>query len=699
MLAPVPMIGAVAALLLIVNIAAVQFLAEQPHPDQSFYSQGDEVYLVSTGDRVVRLRSDQTEIRLQPLDLLEEPDVLSNKAALTDFFQRQSQIARILESGNGEIVTSQGVVPFSYHHEPLPGSLIFWIQLFVANISVLVATAVWTFQRANVAARHFAVTGVGLAISSMAAAIYSSRPLALDGQVFELLSYINFLGTSIFCCGFLCMMLSYPKPMFRFPVSAVWYPLVALPYLADYFGWIESLDVTRRMPAITTLILAASAIFVQWRRSKGDPLTRQSLLWFVLVTLSGSVVFIAIVFIPPLFLEAPVVSQGLAFLAFLTIYIGLAVGVARYPLFDLQQYWFKTMIWLVGGLVVISVNLMIVTLFGLSNLTALALIVISLFVVAVPLRAAGARYVFNRASRNFQHHLPQIVARMSESGEKNVAEIWKEQVMEIFQPLEMTRESISVVKPTVAKQGLGFVVPAIEGGASYHLTYADGGTRLFSSLDVTLVDTLKGLFEMNLSMNQIADQATEAERTRLRKDIHDSLGGRLLTIMHSAKDDRVAAESRQAMGDLREILAAVDSDTSVFGDAIDQWEIQLRDLVESSGAVFEWIVDRELARVETALSGRDRFNLGQMLRECVTNAVKHAGANLVSVSISALQGNLVAQVENDGVVSDPEDWVEGIGMRNLNARAEELGAQLQRSLVHDQVRIRILVPAKRLQSD
>ncbi len=696
MLAPVPMIGAVVALLLFLDLAALQFLANLPHPDQGFYSDGDHVYLESTGDRVLALRAGALSTDLTPLDLIEEPDVLPLHTEMIEVFNRQSLIFEILNAEKGEVVTESGVVPLTFHEERLPGQLIFWIQMFVANVGALVGIAVWTFQRTNIAARHFAVTGVGLAISSMAASLYSSRPMAIDGQMFDLLSHLNFLGVCIFCSGFLCMMLNYPKPLTRFPVSAIWYPLMALVFVLDYFLVIDSLDVTRRMPAIITLLLAVAALYLQWRGSRGDPLTRQSLLWFVAVTLSGSFFFIAVIFIPPLLGEGPTISQGLAFLAFLTIYVGLAVGVARYPLFDLQQYWVKTMIWMVGGLVVISLNLAIATWFGFSNLTALGMIVVSFLAVALPLRAAGTRYVFNRASRNFQQHLPQIVTRMADSAEKDVARIWQDEVVEIFRPLEVTRESISVVKPTVVKRGIGFVVPAIEGGASYHLAYADEGTRLFSSLDVTLVETLKGLFEMNLSRESIANEATEAERTRLRKDIHDSLGGRLLTIMHSAQDDRVAEESRQAMGELREILAAVDADSTLIGHAFEEWEPQLRRLVESAGANFDWLVDRELVTLEAALSGRDRFNLGQILRECVTNAIKHAGAKEITISLSSLQGNLIAQVENDGEVSDPETWEEGIGTRNLFARAGELGAEVQRSLAVDRVRVRVLLSADRL---
>ncbi len=690
MLAPIPMIGTAVAVLLAVNLAALQFLAVQPHPDQSFYVSDDLVYLQGTQDQVLRLSGGGITIIPTPTDLLEEPDVLPTRTAMQAFFARQTQMYRILNSSDAEVLTVNGSIPITYHDQPLPGELIFWIQLLVGNLGALVGVAVWAFQRANLAARHFAVTGVGLALSSLAAAVYSSRPLAIDGHIFEMLSYLNYLGVSIFCCGFFCMMLNYPKALTRFVIAPYWYAMVLGVFTLDLAQVLESMDLLRRSPAILTLLLAGVVLYLQWRRSASDPLTRQSLRWFVIVTLSGSGFFIGVIFLPPLFGQDQAISQGLAFLALLTIFVGLAVGVARYPLFDLQQYWVKSMIWLASGLLVIAVNLGIATFFGLSNLTALIMILVSFLLVVVPLKAAGSRYVFNRASSNFQQHLPKIVARMADSGETDVARIWQEQIDSIFSPLEMTREKVGVVRPVVVKRGLGFVVPAIEGNASYHLSYADQGTRLFSSLDVTLIDTLKSLFEMNLSRQHIASEATAIERGRLRKDIHDSLGGRLLSIMHSASDDRVASESRQAISELRDILAAVDTEASVMSAALSTWETQLRTQVESAGIRFEWEVASSLREPALQIAGRDRFNLGQILREAVTNALKHAQPSHVRITFSPVDALLVVTIDNDGAATDPMNWQPGIGTRNMHERAEELGASLSRERIDQVVRCRLV---------
>ena len=680
MLAPVPMIGAVLALLLVVNISAVQVLSQAPHPDLQF-SLTDQGVIASDGERswvAVRLLNDQEAIELQPGDFIEEPDVVSTRSTYRRFFERQALIVRILQSENPRLETESGeVIPVTLHEEPLPASPGFWVQLFVGNIGLLVGAAVLAFQRSNMGARHLFVTGLGLSISASAAAIYSSRPIAIDGETFQLLSNLNFLGVLVFCCGFLCLMWNYPKPVFNRRIAPGWYLLMLAVFLVDAFALIESMDLTRRIPPVATLIMAAAMLVVQWRHSEGDPLTRQSLRWFVFVTLSGSTFFTLFILVPPLFRLELVVSQAAAFLAFLTIYVGLAVGVARYPLFDLQQYWMKSLIWLAGALLVIAVNLAIVSVLGLSGSTAIWMLLASLLVVAIPLKIAGTQYFLNRASRNFHHHLPRIVERMARSDIQDLGALWERQIQDIFRPLDMKREAVTVVKPVVAKRGLGLVVPMIDSPDSLHLEYADEGTRLFNSLDVTLIETLISLFDISRSRQHLADEARLEERGRLRRDIHDTLGGRLLTIMHSASDERVESESRQAMGELRDILSAVDGDSILFSGLLDQWEQQLGLQVQASHAALDWQVEDRLQHQDWQVAGKDRLNLGRILREAVTNALRHAEAAVVRINFDWNESELVIVISNNGLIGDPDQWQPGYGLKSIRERAEELQAQVE----------------------
>ncbi len=694
MLAPIPMIGAAVALILMLDIAALQLLGKLPHPDQQLSVVDGEVVFADTGERVDRLESLNHTIAIVPTDLMEEPDILPDRATFDAFFVRQQKILDLLNDTEPVLVMEDRRLPLTFHAEPLPGTLGFWIQLLVANLGFLVGVAVWTFQRSNPAALHFCVTGIGLACAAMAAGIYSSRPLALDGDVFELLSILNYLGATIFSCGFMAMMWNFPKPLFRVAVAPYWYLAALTVPMLEFTGVVSSLDVARRSVPIFALLGAFAFLAVQWRQSRNDPLTRQLLKWFFLVTISGSTFFIAMVFIPPLLNVESVVSQAAAFLAFLTIYVGLALGVSRYPVFDLQQYWMKTLIWLAGGFAVIAVNLLIVRTFGLSNVTAFVMMLVSFALVYVPLRSIDARYVFNRASKNFQEHLPLIVARMARYRGADLADVWEQEIIEIFKPLESEKESIQVVKPVVVKGGLGLVVPAIQGGASYHLSYADQGTRLFSSLDVTLIETLTGLFEMTASSGKAAENAAEAERGRLRRDLHDTLGGRLLTIMHSSEDGRMAQESRTAMGELREILTGIDNSDSLLQEAFSKWEVQLRDQCEALGVVLKFTTTNP-SNLNFALPGHDRFNLGQILREAVTNAIRHAQATNVSIQVDLEIDELRIMVANNGDVIDPAEWSQGYGTRNIRERASELDAEISWQLADGFVRMQLWLMLER----
>lgn len=697
MLAPIPMIGAILALLLVVNISAVQVLSQAPHPDMSFKVDGEAVVAILGEEQwqVARMHDGRRSITLVPRDFLEEPDIVATRTELQEFFARQRTITEILFSPEAQLVAQSGEsIPITIHDEPIPGRLNFWVQLFVGNIGLLVGAAVLAFQRSNIGARHLFVTGLGLSLSASAAAIYSARPLSLYGDVFQILSTLNHLGVVIFCCGFVCMMWNYPKPLANRVIAPFWYLLLFSVFALDHSRVVDSLDLTRRIPPVATLLLAFGLLYLQWRRSADDPLTRQSLKWFVFVTLSGSTFFALFILVPPMFGLDLVVSQGAAFVAFLSIYVGLAVGVARYPLFDLQQYWMKSLIWLGGALLVIAANLSLVSLLGLSGQTALWMLLASLALVAVPLKAAGAQYFLNTASRNFQHHLPQIVDRMARSEVADLEDIWSSQIHEIFQPLAMKREPVSVVKPTVVKKGLGLVVPMLDTGESLHLEYAEDGTRLFNTLDVTLLETLISLFELSRSRQSAADQARQEERGRLRKDIHDTLGGRLLTIMHSAPDEKVATESQQAMGELRDILSAVDGDSARLSEVLTQWQQQLLNQTQAFAAQLNWSIDESVFERDWLLTGKDRLNLGRILREGVTNGLRHARADRLSVSFGWHDDALVVVIANNGKISDPTSWELGYGVENIKERAAALNGTADWRKEGDWLKLELQVPTR-----
>lgn len=698
MLGPFPMIGVVAAVLLAVNLAAAFTLSQSPHPVLDFSVKDDQVIGINRDGEALNVRaltSDNDSIVLTPLDLLEEPDVVSSRQEYERFMDRQGRIHDILTSGSAHITTGQG--EFAVEMEPTqatPTEFIFWVQLVVGNIGVLIGIAVWTLQRENEAARHLLVSGIGLAISSIAAGIYSSRPLALDDEVFRVLGTLNMLGVFVFCAGFLGMMWSFPRRLSNRPYTRVWYSSLALFFGVASLGVIPSMDISQRLTPMLTLVLAGCFLWQQWRNSRGDALTRQSLRWFIFVTLSGTSLFALMVIVPAI-LGLPVyVSQGAAFFAFLTIYVGIAVGVARYPMFDLQEYWVKSVPWVLSGLVVIGLNLLLVTWFGFSLTTAGIMAVGTFAALVVPARFLGDKISFNRAASNFQQHLPLVITNISAAAEtQDLNRVWSDQLAEIFRPLSIQRESIAAVKPVVVRSGLGMVVPGLDGKESFLMEHADQGIRLFTSLDVKLMESLKELYIMSQNARAAREEGTRNERARLRKDIHDSLGGRLLTIMHSTNEPVVASESRQAMNELRDILAAVEGSETLLTQVLDRWRAQISQQSDVFNVKLDWQVDSEIEYGELSLPGQTRLNVGRILTEAVTNAIRHAEATHISVDFRYLQGQLELVIVNDGSFKDPAEWQSGFGLNNIRERADELNGEVKWQMMESrQMRFELSIP-------
>lgn len=699
MLAPYPTLGLTALILFVVNLMAAYTLSQSPHPDVVFRVDEGVLWAMDGSNRIEApsLEGEAGRIQLDPVDLVEEPDMLERRSAMNAFFDRQSVIVGILEGDDPTIATAAEARAVELVHRWFPTEIIFWIQLVVGNVGALIGIAVWTFQRENPAARYFGVTGVGLAISATAAAVYSSRPIGIEGDVFRLLSTINFSGMLLFCAGFLGMTWAFPKPLAARWLPMVWCALMLCVWLADVGEVFDDLALTRHLPPLVTLMAAAVLLTLQWRRSRGDALTRQSLRWFIFVTLGGSAAFVGLVSLPALFDTPRGTSQGVAFLAFLIIYLGIAVGVARYPLFDLQQYWLRTLPWLGAGIMVITLNLLLVSWFGFSLMTGLIMIAVSFAVLFLPTRALGAKLVFNRASHNFQQHLPLVVANISSAmSSEELKRNWGDQLVEIFRPISIESQSIRAVKPVVVRRGQGLVVPALDGAGSFYLEHADQGIRLFNSLDVSLLETLRNLFEMSESSIQAREEGTRAERRRLRQDLHDSLGSRLLTIMHSTSEPVVASESRQAMSELRDILAALDGMDTSASQVLERWHAQIQQQAQVFSVMLGWRQDPVFEDANLVFPGKLRLNVGRILTEGVTNAIRHAAARDIEVDFAIEDDALRLAIRNDGQFEDPEQWQAGFGLANIRERAAELGGSVEWQLDESKhMALRLTVPFDR----
>ena len=83
-------------------------------------------------------------------------------------------------------------------------------------------------------------------------------------------------------------------------------------------------------------------------------------------------------------------------------------------------------------------------------------------------------------------------------------------------------------------------------------------------------------FEGNFS--QLAElrveQVTEKERKRIAADLHDDLGAKLLTIVHTSESERISALAREALEDMRLSVKGLIGKPMRLADALADWRAE-----------------------------------------------------------------------------------------------------------------------------
>ena len=171
--------------------------------------------------------------------------------------------------------------------------------------------------------------------------------------------------------------------------------------------------------------------------------------------------------------------------------------------------------------------------------------------------------------------------------------------------------------------------------------------------------------------------ATEEERRRLRRDLHDGLGPALAGVvlgLHRARA-RVPGDPVAAQAQLDDLTAQVQGAVAdvrrlVYGlrpPAVDELGLvgAIEEQAQAMGGVeVHGEVDGDLpAAVEVAAY--------RIALEAMTNSLRHGGGRWCRVGVE-LNGALHVVVEDDGV-GLPEQFRAGVGIASMRERATELG--------------------------
>jgi signal transduction histidine kinase len=497
---------------------------------------------------------------LEPGDLIEEPDVIGSWSELNRFYARQGKLWQLLQGSELEASvdgTFRRVKVVERGLADLP--LGFYAQLLAALVVWVVGFVTYAFSDRGLAARIYAITAVAFYVIVWPAALYSTRPLALQPELFRLFSTVDHAGGLFFAAGVIALLAVYPVRLVK-SIPWLWIFAGAMT-LAGHFQWGDiAVSGFYTANAIQFVIFVGFALW-QRRASRSNPVHRAALGWILLSMFVGVIFYFALITVPVLLGLGPTISQATGFLSMVLMYVGISLGVLRVRLFELDRWWFRTWSWILSGAIVVGSDLLLTRLFELRHELALVIALLVVGWLYFPVRQLlWTRFLKVGAERQYDARR-LITARTPEE----LRTRFEEALKWTFAPLEILSESVRL---------------ALE-------ARSEGET---------------------------------AERARIRRDLHDDLGASIIRIAHEAPDSNTAGLAKAAMRDLRDVLTALDVSPSACADVLDDLEADLRARAQADGRDVEWTVSGSTSGV---LAARSRANLTRALRESMTNALRH----------------------------------------------------------------------------
>ena len=171
------------------------------------------------------------------------------------------------------------------------------------------------------------------------------------------------------------------------------------------------------------------------------------------------------------------------------------------------------------------------------------------------------------------------------------------------------------------------------------------------------------------------EQVTESERKRIAADLHDDLGAKLLTIVHTSDNERISTLAREALEEMRLSVRGLTGKAVRLADALGDWRAEVVSRLAQAGIEGEWEAPEDLPQ---RLSARAYVQTTRILRETTSNIIKHSHATLCTVKCNIADGDLLFVVQDNGrgIAPETEDRLDrGHGLASMKNRAKQLQGQ------------------------
>lgn len=654
---------------------------------------------VKKGDIVIGIRSPLGDADLHP--------------GLFEFARGPDKAARWLESEHiRNILTAREITlirqdqpSITYEIQPnhrlsdLP--LNYWSRCVYGIIAFIVGFSVWIWRPVAILNVLGMAAGFGLLLLWVpSAALMSGIAMHFPTPDYaRLVMTLQSLGILIFAASFVCIPFYFPKEAPKAGYATGSIAILLLVYTLSMFFFntprntlsefflIEPKDIY--FLVIPLMLFGTYGYVIQVYRYWQEPVARAQQLWFLFAATVGPTAWLLLYLLPLRYGNGSLLPVDYAPLTILASYVMTMVGIWRHPSIKFEKHISTIYQWWITSILFLGIDLAFIYFAAFSPESALLLTLALMLWVYLPFRQWLVDRFNNRDRTGYRLSMNEAVTDLVEAmlSQQSPQTAWRNALVRGFSPVDLRPSDDG---PTsIRGRGQLLHVTANDYSPSILLDSPEGGRRLFSDDDVQAIDSLQNLLYQLARRRDTFQAGQVIERQRISRDLHDQIGGKLLSIIYSAEDKRSRELARETMDQLREMLRALKKEPVPISNLEAEIKQLGEDVCSSQKIKFQW--SSQLADGAALITTIQYLNLLNITRELLTNTVRHASADTIEIDLGQDLHSLFLRFRDSGIGFDRGNISLGNGVRNVESRVQEINGSISWE-IDGQTLIEILVP-------
>jgi len=224
--------------------------------------------------------------------------------------------------------------------------------------------------------------------------------------------------------------------------------------------------------------------------------------------------------------------------------------------------------------------------------------------------------------------------------------------------------------------------------------------QLAATLEQRVIDKQQQIAQQYQQVKELEQQQMLAkERERIMRDMHDGIGGQLVSIVASLQDkkdplfNQIKGRVQQSLTDLRFVIDSLDPLLNDIPTLLGMMRPRLAEQLATANITLKWDVN-ELPELKE-MSPRRSLHIMRIVQEATANVIKHANAKRVIVSTKTNQSSTLMYID---IIDDGRGITTinsmGRGIENMKYRAQQINAEISTDSEKQGTKVRLTIPVE-----